>query len=92
LDTCEERRDQAERRKFELFHKSLQLLNITKVFWLQASTETPLAKNMAPEKAKSTAQLLETHSRRRIVIDSISLSVYGFFIVTETEMCRFDRF
>ena len=41
LDACEERRDQAERRKFKLFHKSLRPLNITKVSSLQASTETP---------------------------------------------------
>jgi hypothetical protein len=41
VDACEERRDQAERRKFEFFHKSLRLLNITKVSLLQASTETP---------------------------------------------------
>ena len=40
VDACEERRDQAERRKFELFHKWLRLLNITKVSLLQALTET----------------------------------------------------
>ena len=41
VDACEERRDQAERRKSELFHKLLRPLNITKVSSLQASTETP---------------------------------------------------
>src|SRR5213080_4858298 len=40
LDACEERRDKAERRKFKFFHKSLRLLNITKVSSLQALTET----------------------------------------------------
>src|SRR5206468_7813801 len=40
LDACEERRDQAERRKSEFFHKSLRLLNITKVSSLQARTES----------------------------------------------------
>src|SRR5437773_3030868 len=35
-----ERRDQAERQKFEFFHKSLRLLNITKLSSLQALTET----------------------------------------------------
>jgi len=40
VDAWEERRDQAERRKFEFFHKSLRLLNIIKVSLLQALTET----------------------------------------------------
>jgi hypothetical protein len=40
VDACEKRRDQAERRKFKFFHKSLRLLNITKVSSLQALTET----------------------------------------------------
>jgi hypothetical protein len=35
-----ERRDQAEGRKFKLFHKVLRQLNITKVSSLQALTET----------------------------------------------------
>jgi hypothetical protein len=35
-----ERRDQAEGQKFEIFHKVLRLLNITKVSSLQALTET----------------------------------------------------
>src|ERR1700719_380400 len=40
LDACEKRRDQAERRKFRFFHKSLRLLNIRKVSLLQALIET----------------------------------------------------
>jgi len=35
-----ERRDEAERQKFEMFHKVLRQLNITNISSLQALTET----------------------------------------------------
>jgi hypothetical protein len=41
VNACQERRDQAERRKSRFFHKLLRLLNITDACLLQGLTETP---------------------------------------------------
>jgi hypothetical protein len=61
LDACEERRDQAERRESKLFHKSLRLLNITKVSLLQASTETPAKLFSRP----ASCRIFRAHLRSR---------------------------